>query len=150
VVSSSSDAAASISSIASSFAAPAAPNSTYINKPVFAIPEEVKMRKSNPALMVVTHPDLEKWHKDCIRKSVGEYGIGVIFVPLSEDPEDEELPVLKPLDPRTMTSFGSFGAAPKVTEPSLDEELVLKVNVEASVEDLIDDIIDGVRDIMNA
>lgn len=153
VASSSSDAAASVSSIASSFTAPDAPTSKFINKPpVLALSEEEKQRKANQALMVVTHPDLEKWHKDCIRKAVGEYGIGVIFVPLGEDTEDEdeELPILKPLDPRTMTSFGSFGAAPKPVARTLDEEIVLKVNVEANVEDLIDDIVDGVKDIMNA
>lgn len=101
--------------------------------------------------MVTTHPDLEKWHKDCIRRTVGEYGIGVIFVPLSESKdEEEELPVLKPLDPRTMTSFGSFCAAKKTVVPSLDEEMVLKVNVEGKVEYLIEDIVDGVREIMDA
>lgn len=102
-------------------------------------------------MMVVTHPVLEQWHKDSIRHVVGEYGIGVIFVPLDED---EELPVLKPLDPRTMTSFaslGSFGDAQKTTTgTTLDDEIVLRVNIEAKVEDLIEDIVDGVRDIMNA
>lgn len=116
---------------------------------MFTLSEDEKLRKANPALMVVTHPDLEKWHKDSIRKAVGEYGIGVIFVPLSED---EELPVLKPLDPSTMTSFaslGSFGATKKAASATLGEEIVLRVNVEANVEDLIEDIVDGVREIMN-
>lgn len=127
------------------------PTTKYINKPpVFTLSEDEKLRKANPALMIVTHPELENWHKDSIRKAVGEYAIGVIFVPLYED---EELPVLKPLDPKTMTSFaslGSFGTAQKAVGATLDEEIVLRVNVEAKVEDLIEDIIDGVREIMNA
>ncbi len=32
---------------------------------------------------------------------------------------------------------------------SLDEEIMLRVNVEAKVEDLIEDIVDGVREIMS-
>lgn len=147
----SSDAFVSTSSIASSFMSSGTPNTKYINKPpVFTLSEDEKLRKANPALMVVTHPDLEKWHKDSIRKAVGDYGIGVIFVPLYED---EELPVLKPLDPKTMTSFaslGSFGTAQKAVGATLEEEIVLRVNVEAKVEDLTEDIVDGVREIMNA
>jgi hypothetical protein len=91
---------------------------------------------------------LEQWHKDSIRKAVLEYGIVIIFVPLDED---EELPVLKPLDPRTMTSFpslGTFGAAPGAAGSTLDEEIVLRVDVEARVEDIIEEVVDGVRDIM--
>ena len=127
------------------------PTTKYINKPPgFALSEDEKLRKANPALMVVTHPDLEKWHKDSIRKAVGDYGIGVIFVPLDED---EELPVLKPLDPKTLTGFaslGSFSTAQKAIGATVDEEIVLRVNAEAKVEDLIDEIVDGVREIMNA
>ena len=117
---------------------------------MFTLSEDEKLRKANPALMVVTHPDLEKWHKDSIRKAVGEYSIGVVFVPLSED---EELPVLKPLDPKTMTSFaslGSFSTPQMAAGATLDEEIVLRVNVEAKIESLIEDIVDGVREIMNA
>ena len=102
--------------------------------------------------MVVTHPDLEQWHKDSIRKAVGEYGIGVIFVPLDQD--DEELPILKPLDPKTMTSFaslGSFSTAQKAAPcATLDEEIVLRVDVGAKVEDLAEEIVDDVREIMTA
>ncbi|MCJ1321617.1 hypothetical protein MMC15_006962 [Xylographa vitiligo] len=150
--SSSLDAVASTSSIASSFTSSGAPTTKYINKPpVFALSEVEKLRKENPALMVVTHPDLEKWHQKSIRKAVGEYGIGVISVPLYED---EELPVLKPFDPRMLTDFaplGSFGTtARKTAGAPLNEEIVLRVNIEAKVEDLIEDIVDGVREIMNA
>ncbi|KAK7952674.1 uncharacterized protein PG986_008402 [Apiospora aurea] len=115
-------------------------------------------RRANPALLVLTHPRLEGWHKTAIRESVGEYGIGVVFVPLYRDDEEEEeeeedLPVLKPLDPRTMTSFGSFdqiaaGTSSKQAGPSLDEEIVLRVNVEGPVEGLIEEIVEGARDIM--
>jgi hypothetical protein len=147
--SSSSSDAVSKSSIASSFMSSGAPTTKYMNRPpVFTVPEDEKVCKANPALMVVTHPDLETWHKDSIRKAVGEYGIGVIFVPLYED---EKLPVMKPLDPETMTSFASFGfgTAQKAAGATLDEEIVLRVNVEANVEDLIEDIVAGVREIMN-
>lgn len=143
------DAAGSTSSFASSVMSGGA--TKYINKPLVATQsEDERQRKANPALVVVTHPELESWHKDCIRKAVGDYSIGVIFVPLDED---EELPVLRPLDPRSMTSFGSlctFGTARRAVHPTWDEEVVLTVNVEAKVEDLAEEIVDGVRDIMNA
>ncbi|MCJ1438521.1 hypothetical protein MMC27_007911 [Xylographa pallens] len=150
--SASSDVGGLTSSVTSSFTSTGTPAIKYINKPpVLALSEDEKLRKANPALMVVTHPDLEKWHTDAIRKAVGEYGIGVVFVPLYDD--EEELPVLKPLDPKTMTNFaslGSFGTAQKAAGVTLEEETVLRVNVEAKVEGLIEDIIDGVREIMNA
>ena len=154
VASSSSDAVISTSSVASSFMSPVAlpPSTTtqYINKPpTVTLSEDEKFRKANPALMVVTHPILEQWHKDSIRSVVGEYGIGVIFVPLYEE-EDEELPILQPLDPRTMMSFGSLEAVPKSAGKTLGEEILLRVDVEATVEDLAEDIVDGVRDIMNS
>jgi hypothetical protein len=153
----SSDAGVLTSSIASSsfMSSAGTPTTMYINKPpVVSLSEDEKLRKANPALMAVTHPELEQWHKDSIRKAVGEYGIGVIFVPLYED-EGEDLPVLKPLDPTTMTNFasslGSFGStAQKPAAATLEEEIVLRVNVEAKIEDLIEEIIDGVRGIMNA
>lgn len=143
------DTAGSTSSIASSGMSYGAPK--YINKPPVVIQsEDDNIHKANPVLMVLTHPQLESWHKNCIRKAIGDYGIGVIFVPLDED---EELPVLKPLDPRTMTSFGSlstFGVARRAVCPIWDKELILNVNVEAKVEDLSQENVDGVRDIVNA
>ncbi|KAF8849970.1 hypothetical protein BDZ45DRAFT_718023 [Acephala macrosclerotiorum] len=151
--SSSSEEIASTSSIASSFMSSGAPTTKEMSKPfTFTLSEKEKLRKENPALVVVTHPELEKWQRDCVRKAVGEYGIGVIFVPLCEDSEP---PVLKVLDPRTMTSFGSLGtlgafARQKATGPSLEEEIVLRVNIEANVEIMIEDIVDGVREIMDA
>lgn len=158
IASSSSDASVSTSSMASSSMSAGGLTTKFVNKPLslatFTISDKEKLRQENHALMVLTHPNLEKWHKDSIRNAVGEYGIGIILVPLGEDNDgDEELPVLKPLDPRTMTSFaamGSFGAAKKVQVPTLDEEIVLKVNGKGNVEDIIEDIVDGVRDIMNA
>ncbi|ORY55856.1 uncharacterized protein BCR38DRAFT_478958 [Pseudomassariella vexata] len=63
-------------------------NATYVNKPpttVFAaVSENDRLQQSNPAILVLTHTELEKWHKLAIRKTVGEYRIGVIFVPLPE------------------------------------------------------------------
>jgi hypothetical protein len=144
-----SDASGSTSSITGSSVFSIAPTIKYVNKPpVVSLSEEEKLRNSNPALMVVTHPRLEQWHKDSIRKAVREYGIGIIFVPLDKD---EELPVLKPLDPRAMTRFpslGAFGAVRRAAGSTLDEEILLGVDVEARVEDLIDEVVEGVRDTM--
>ncbi|TVY56866.1 hypothetical protein LCER1_G004946 [Lachnellula cervina] len=152
IASDASDAAVSTSSFASSVMSSAPPTARYINRPppVAALSEDEKLRKANPALLVGTHPELEQWHKDSIRKAVGEYSIGVIYVPLLGD---EELPVLKPLDPRTMTSFaalGSFGAPRKAVGARLDEEIVLRVDVEGNVGEIIEDIVEGVREIMSA
>lgn len=103
--------------------------------------------------MVLTHPGLEKWHKLAIRNAVGEYGIGIIFVPLaSEEEEDEdELPVLQPLNPMTMTSFPtSFGAFAKQSraEGNLDHEMKLVIDVDADVEGKIREIVNGAREVM--
>ncbi|KAF9873983.1 hypothetical protein CkaCkLH20_08717 [Colletotrichum karsti] len=141
-----SDTTNSTASITKSFVSPTA---KYINKPpAAALSENEKLRKANPALMVVTHPELQQWHKDSIRKTVGEYGIGIIFVPLCEE-EDDDLPVLTPLDPRTMTSFACLGSFNLIRAMTLEEETVLRVNVEGKVEDIIDEIIDQTRQIMD-
>ena len=149
--------------------------SQYINRPTFTISEEERRRKLNPALMVLTHPELEAWHKDAIRKATGEYGIGIIFVPLfkidaGHDDELEkkgkdELPVLRPLDPRTISEFTSFDALRaaaggvdggkklkygKGKEGNLEEEMVLEVDVGGSVEEIIEEVVRGVRDVMFA
>lgn len=127
----------------------------------------------NPALMVLTHPELEAWHKDTIRKATGEHGIGIIFVPLFkidaeyddelEKMEKDELPVLRPLDPRKMsefTSFDAFRATAGVVdggkklkygegkEGNLEEEMVLEVDVGGSVEEIIEEVVRGVRDVI--
>ncbi|MCJ1480102.1 hypothetical protein MMC06_000256 [Schaereria dolodes] len=127
--------------------------SQYINHPVFTISTEERRRKLNPALMVLTHPELEAWHKDAIRKATGEYGIGIIFVPLfkidaEHDDElekmgEDELSVLRPLDPRTISEFTSFDALKAVAEGvdggkklkygkgkqgNLEEEMVLEAS----------------------
>ncbi|KAL3296057.1 C6 finger domain-containing protein [Colletotrichum asianum] len=138
--------AASTSSIARSFMSSGPPTTKYVNKPVISTPlGDETGRKSNPALMVVTHPELEQWHKDSIRKTVEEYGIGLLFVPLYE--EEEELPVLKPLDPRAMTSFGSV-PRPKAAHGYLGEETVLRVDIEAKVEEITQEIMENAREIM--
>lgn len=143
----------------------------YINQPVLATSDEDRRRKSNPALMVLTHPELEAWHKDAIQKATGEYGIGIIFVPLFKvdaehhDESEDELPVLRPLDPRTISAFTSFdalraaaggvGGGKKLKyghgkERNLEEEMVLEVDVGGSVEDIIEEVVKGVRDVMFA
>lgn len=133
------------------FAGKAQGQSGYTNKPPPAVTlsEDEALRRTNSALMVVTHPILEQWHKDSIRNVVGNYGIAVIFVPLDQD---RELPVLKPLDPRTMTSFASLSITDNAqrTAPgaSLHNEFVLDVDTELKVEEIIEEIVGGVRDIM--
>ncbi|KAI9736044.1 MAG: hypothetical protein M1818_006220 [Claussenomyces sp. TS43310] len=153
--------------------------SQYINQPVLTISEEERRQRSNPALMVLTHPELEAWHKAAIRQATGEYGIGIIFVPLfqtgaerddkleeeEEEEEEDELPVLRPLDPRTISEFTSFDALRaaaggvdggkhlkygKGKEGHLDEEMVLEVDVGGNVEEIIEEVVRGVRDVMFA
>ena len=145
--------------------------SQYIHQPVFTISEEERRRKSNPALMVLTHPELEAWHKDAIRDATGEYGIGIIFVPLfttdaeHDDELEDELPVLRPLDPRTIGEFTSFDALRaaaggvdggeklkygKGKAGNLEGEMVLEVDVGGSVEEIIEEVVRGVRDVMFA
>lgn len=153
VASTTSDAALSVSSAGSSFVSSTLPPtaiSQYINKPptlsTFTLSDAERQRRVNPVLMVLTHPELESWHREAIRQTTGEYGIGILFVPLYED-EQMELPLLKPLDPRTMTSFGSLTLRPK--GGSLEEEMALKIDYKASVEDIIEEIIEGVRDFVD-
>jgi hypothetical protein len=145
--------------------------SQYIHQPVFSISEEEKRRKSNPALMVLTHPELEAWHKDAIRDTTGEYGIGIIFVPLfttddeQDDDLEDELPVLRPLDPTTISGFTSFDALRaaaggvdggkklkygKGKAGNLEEEMVLEVDIGGSVEEIIEEVVSGVRDLMSS
>ncbi|KIM96990.1 hypothetical protein OIDMADRAFT_148133 [Oidiodendron maius Zn] len=143
----------------------------YINRPVLTISEEERCRTFNPALMVLTHPELEAWHKDAIRKATGEYGIGIIFVPLFKiDAEHnelegeitDELPVLRPLDPSRISGFTSFDALRaaagveggkklkygKGKKGNLEEEMILDVDVGGIVEEIIEDVVRGVRDVM--
>ena len=147
--------------------------SQYVNQPVLTISEEG--RKLNPALMVLTHPELEAWHKDTIRKATGGYGIGIIFVPLfkidaEHDDEMErkgkdELPVLRPSDPSTISGFTSFDTLTaaaggvdggkklkcgKGKGGNLDEEMVLEVDVGRSIEEIIEEVVRGVRDVVFA
>jgi hypothetical protein len=141
----------------------------YINQPVFTISEEERRRKLNPALMVLTHPELEAWHKTTIREATGEYGIGIIFVPLfksdTEDndetkrEEEQELPVLRPLDPSTISGFTSFDALRAAAgglkygegkEGNLEEEMSLDINLGGTVGEIAEEVVRGVRDVMFA
>ena len=92
---------------------------------------------------------------------MGDYGIGVIFVPLEDEHEDEDekegdeedLPVLRPLDPTTMMSFpASFGTFSNKSRGwrSLDGEMKLRIDVSADVEAKTAEIIEGVMDVMGA
>ena len=123
--------------------------------------------------MVLTHPELEARYKDAIRKVTGEYGIGIIFVPLFkidtehddvlEESKLNELPVLRPLDPRTVSGFSSFDALRaaaggvdggkklkygKGKEGNLEEEMVLEVDVRGGVEEIIEEVVRGVKHVM--
>lgn len=126
---------------------------------VFTLPEAERLRRENPVLMVLTHPELIAWHKKAIRAAVGDYDIGVLFVPLYEDVEvDEgeeefELPVLQPLDPTLMKSFPVFSKREpeEQTRPwdGLSRELKLHIDVSADVQGIIDQIIEGVKDVID-
>lgn len=125
--------------------------------------------------MVLTHPELEEWHKLAIRRAVGEYRIGVVFVPLyaevgdedeaveviqeEEEEDEDELPILRPLDPRTMTSFGALvgGGMGREREVkvedegwSAEKEVKLRIDVNVGVEDMIVEIVEGVRGVIGA
>lgn len=125
---------------------------------VFTVPEAERLRRENPVLMVLTHPELSAWHKKAIRAAVGDYDIGVLFVPLYDDAEvDEgeeefELPVLQPLDPTLMKSFPAFikGEPEGETRPwdGLSRELKLHIDVSADVQGIIDQIVEGVKDVI--
>lgn len=126
-----------------------------IANPFFTLSEMERLRRGNPALLVLAHPELETWHKLAIRTALRDYRIGVIFVPLYEDEDDgaeqDDLPILRPLDPATMTSFPTNPGAP-VRRPrgwgDLDEEIEVRVAQDADVDGKIRDIIEGVRDVM--
>ncbi|KAI0139258.1 hypothetical protein BJ166DRAFT_543704 [Pestalotiopsis sp. NC0098] len=119
------------------------------------ISETQRLRQANPVLMVLTHPGLEQWHRNAIKGAVRDYSIGVIFTSLErgeeEDEEDDELPILRPLDPTTMTSFpvsfGSFASKARRV-PSLDEELKLNIDVDNDIQGKTAEIIQGVRDMV--
>lgn len=118
---------------------------------VFTISESERMRRENPALMVLTHPELEPWHKGAIRKAVGEYGIGVVFVPLyREEEECEEMPVLQPLDPTRFAGFSDMAKSFSNIDGGgfLDVETRLDIGVDANVEARTAEIIEGVRDVI--
>ncbi|KAK4890856.1 hypothetical protein LTR27_010429 [Elasticomyces elasticus] len=139
------DAAGSMSSFSSSGLSNATPG--HINKPPMAIQSEIeRLTETNPALVVVTHPKLESWHRACIRKAVGDYSIGVIFVPLDGN---EELPLLKPMDPRSVSNFGPALKTFSTVRSSWDEEVSLEVNIDAKIEDIAKEIVDSVRVIMD-
>jgi len=131
---------------------PVAPSSNLNG--VFTLSEEERRRRANLALMVLTHPVLDSWHKLAIRTAVGDYGIGVIYVPLcgdDEEEDEEDLPVLRPLDPTTMTSFPvSFSTITKKARGwgSLDREMKIRIDMNADVEGKTAEIIEEVRDVM--
>lgn len=150
VASASSDIASSdVSSIFSGHAGPGArPAPQYVHAPAFPASEKEALRRANPALLVLTHPELERWHKLCVKEAVGEYGVGVVFVPLYDD---DDFPRLRPLNHRLSTSFASFGGPNSAVETpggSLTADDVLRVEIDADVEAITDEIVRGARELM--
>lgn len=156
-ISSTSSTAVSHNSLASSrndFSTGAEAPSTGSNT-LFTVSELAKLRQKNPILMVLAHPDLEKWNISAIRKSLSDFRIGVILVPLDqeqdEDEEDDDPPLLQPLDPARLTSFSASFAAmtlPSVKRNTLDQEIKINVETTADVEKTIRDIVVGIKDVI--
>ncbi|ROV92978.1 hypothetical protein VMCG_08972 [Cytospora schulzeri] len=119
---------------------------------VFTLSMKGRIRGENPALMVLTHPELAPWHRLAIRKAVGAYGIGVVFVPLyGEGDEEEDPPILLPLDPTTSMRSSSpkgkfFGR--EHGWGNLDGEMRLCIDVNADVERKTDEILEALKDVM--
>ena len=97
--------------------------------------------------MVLTHPLLEGWHKSCLRQCLGEYDIGVLFVPLDADAEP---PVLQVLSPLMATNFKSFSELRRAAKPDWSGEVVVSVDVDAAVDALAVDISRKVNEIVDA
>lgn len=109
--------------------------------------------------MVLTHPELDRWHRLAIRNAVGPYGIGIVFVPLYREGEGEgeregedEVPVLKPLDPKVMASFPvSFGQGAFEREKgwgTMEREMKIEIDVDADVEARTEEIVRLVKGCM--
>lgn len=111
----------------------------------FTISDEERRRKENVVLLVLTQPELEAWHRTAIRRAVGEYGIGVIYIQLYEDDEvtsEDELAVLQPLNPMIMSKFP--GLVGLQTKPrgwgTLHVEMKVMVDTMESVEQQVIEI----------
>lgn len=84
---------------------------------------------------------------------MGDYGIGVIFVPLQKGEEDEEnyLPCLRTLDPKTISTFpASIGHDTKSNGESegMGREMTIPVDATDDVESKTLGIIEAVKDVM--
>jgi hypothetical protein len=115
--------------------------------------EKNRLRSANPALIVLTHPQLDSWHKLAITAAVENYGIGVVFVPLCGEVEEsqEELPILQSLDPTKMTNFplsvSASNAEPKASAPET-KQTKLFINSNANINNQIDKIITEVKELV--
>lgn len=90
--------------------------------------------EDNRLVLVITHPKLDDWHKNCVQNTLSDYGIGVIFVPLDED---DDLPVLKPLDPTTIMSFDQLSQVHRRESATV----TLRVGTDGTVEETIHQIV---------
>lgn len=116
---------------------------------VFRLAEIERPRRANSVLVVLTHPELDAWHK--IKAAVSDYDIGIVFVPLydeeaEEGDEDGDLPVLQPLDPTVTKSLPVLNSGN--ARDSTWQEMKLYIDVDADVQSIFDQIVDGVKDIL--
>jgi hypothetical protein len=129
------------SSLASSFTSSPANKEPYVNKPSAISYQSRQSSEDNRLVLVITHPKLDTWHKRCIQSTLDDYGIGVIFVPLDKD---NELPVLKPLDPRTITSLDQSSQVHRRD----DSTITLRVEAGGKVEETIGQIVYDVKEFL--
>lgn len=128
----------------------------------FTIPEEERLRRANPALMVLTHPELDPWHKLAIRTTIRDYGIGIIFAPLHEksinftddqEQDEEDISILQRLDPRKMTSFldSSVPGSRATSKTGRRDGLIeLHIDLNVDTEGITSHIFNGARSIMGS
>ncbi|OAL45677.1 hypothetical protein IQ07DRAFT_684065 [Pyrenochaeta sp. DS3sAY3a] len=145
---------------------------SYISQPNRSVLERANLENPTSALMVLTHPDIEPWHKNAIQEATNEYSIGIIFIPLfrshgqyddkAKVPERDELPILRPLAPSSISGFTSFDAMRTAAEGlgndgltigscvrgTEDEDILLEVNVDATVEEITHEIVGRVQSIL--
>lgn len=136
----------------------------HVNAPIatHSRMEDLK-RDGSPSLLILTHPEMEQWHKDVIRETVQEYGIGVLFVPLYGEVAHENkdhFPILQPLNRSMVQDFQSFEQMRAALardrdkeyghgkKADLGQEMVLKVDAAGTVEELTAEIVAGARNVI--
>jgi hypothetical protein len=100
----------------------------YVNKPPAMSFQSRQSSEDNRLVLVVTHPKLDDWHRSCIQNTLGD------FVPLDED---DDLPVLKPLDPTTIMSFDQLSQVHRGESATF----TLRVETDGTVKEIIYQIV---------